>query len=65
MTGCTLKEFLKTYDAEKIQLVFGQHLINIDTTVAGSAALIRALNADQKYKFIQYEPEFKYLRLTR
>lgn len=59
----TLKDFMETYDAEKVQLVFGQHLINIDTTVQGSTALIRALNADKKYTLIQYEPEFKYIRL--
>jgi len=61
----TLKEFMKTYDADKIQLVFGQHLINIDTSVEGSAALVRALNTDAMYSFIEYIPEFKYLRLTR
>lgn len=62
----SLKDWMKNYypEAEKIQLVYGQHLINIDTTVEGSAGVIRSISKDALFEFIQYEPEFKYLRLV-
>lgn len=47
----TLKEFMEHYNPGKIQLVFGQHLINIDTYAEGSAVIIRCFK-DRKFELV-------------
>lgn len=58
----TLQEFMNHYNPEHIQLVFGVHLVNIETAFEGSGALVRALN-DTKFDFVVYDKEHSYLRL--
>lgn len=42
----TLKDFIGIYEPKYIQLMFGWHLINIDTMAKGSYAIIRRFKND-------------------
>ena len=50
----TLFDYLQAYDVNTIQLLYGEHIINIDTRCKGSAAIVRALN-NEKYYFKVFE----------
>jgi hypothetical protein len=46
----TLKEYYNTYNPNIIQIVYGEHIVNIDTRVSGSYALMRTFE-NIKYYF--------------
>lgn len=46
----TLKEFMEMYNPKTIQLLYGNHLINIETDCIGSIALIWIF-INEKYFF--------------
>lgn len=43
----TLKEYIDTYNPEYIQLIIGEHLININTFAEGSLLVIRAFESER------------------
>lgn len=45
----TLKEYMKTYQPDTIQLLYGEHLVNINTACGGSYALIRTFENEKFY----------------
>ena len=50
----TLKDFMKHYNPETIQLLYGGHIVNIATYCKGSAALVRTFS-NEKYYFVSYK----------
>lgn len=59
----TLNEFMHAYlEAENIQLVFGDHLVNICSKSRGSYAIIRAFK-DFTFTFTSYNEQTKFLVL--
>ena len=49
----TLNEFMKHYNPEYIQLLYGVHIINISINCKGSGALVRTFG-NEKYYFISF-----------
>lgn len=43
----TLNEFMKHYNPESIQLLYGDHIVNIATDCKGSAALVRTFGNEK------------------
>ena len=59
----TLQEFRSLYNqTEHVQLVFGVHLVNIEFSAEGSAALVRVFN-DTKFDLVSYDGVRKLLVL--
>lgn len=58
----TLKDFIKTYEPEHIQLFCGKHVININCRYTGSTFIIRAFN-DEKFYFCKFNKNKKFLQL--
>ena len=58
----TLNEFMKQYNPSNIQLIFGNHIVNIQTDVKGSAALVKYFG-EAKFDFDLYDKGTSYLRL--
>jgi len=58
----TLNEFIKHYNPTNIQLIFGDHIVNIDRRCKGSAALIKYLG-EIKFDFDLHDEGTSYLRL--
>ena len=50
----TLKDFMKHYEPETIQLLYGGHIVNIATNCKGSASLVRTFDYE-KYYFVSYK----------
>lgn len=50
----TLKDFIKHYNPETIQLLYGGHIVNIATYCKGSYALVRIFSYE-KYYFVSYK----------
>ena len=50
------------YSPSNIQLIFGDHIVNIQTNVKGSGALVRYLR-ETKFDFDLYDEGTSYLRL--
>lgn len=63
MTRRTLKEYDKMYNPTKIQLLIGQHLINIDYNLEGSHALYKAFK-DMKFDLRYYDSRSDFLLLV-
>lgn len=58
----TLREYLNEYNAVNIQLVIGEHIINIATDVKGSYFIIKAFR-DEKFTFQYYDEKNSFLSL--
>lgn len=58
----TLKDFIKTYEPDYIQLICGVHLINIDCKTTGSTFIILAFY-DKKFYFCKFIKNKKFLIL--
>lgn len=58
----TLKEFIEHYNPKYIQLVCGDHLVNIDTMMKGSFFLIKAFEKSIFY-FRSFENELLLLSI--
>lgn len=63
MVRHTLKEFMEHYKADNIQLVFGYHIVNIQSALEGSLALVRHFEKT-KFDFGVYNEKDSYLRLN-
>lgn len=56
MNRPTLREFMEYCNPTTIQLLYGEHIVNIDTRCKGSHSLIKAFE-DTKYYFKSFENE--------
>ena len=45
----TLKDYMKTYKPDTIQLLYGEHLVSIDTARRGSYTLLRTFENEKFY----------------
>lgn len=50
----TFKEFITHYEPITIQLIFAEHIVNIDTRIEGSFALVKAFD-NFKFDFINFK----------
>lgn len=62
MARYTLNEFMKHYNPSNIQLIFGEHIVNIQINAKGSAALVKHFG-ETKFDFDLYNEDASYLRL--
>lgn len=59
----TLKEYLKIYDPDFIQLVIADHIVNIDSIISGSWFIIRAFE-NEKFYLRSFENNFLILSIN-
>ena len=62
MTKQPLKRYLQIYKVEHVQLVFGSHLISIDTKLNGYDDIVRAFK-EYKTDRMAYNPKLSLLIL--
>ena len=62
MTKKTLREYLSEYNPVNIQLIIGEHLVNISTNVKGSYCIIKAFR-NEKFTFQYYDEKKSFLSL--
>lgn len=58
----TFRKFLNTYDADTIQLIYGEHIVNIDERVDGSLHLM-CVFLDREFDFVSYDENTNHLIL--
>lgn len=58
----TLMEYLNVYNANNIQLVIGEHIVDISTNVKGSYTIIKAFR-NEKFTFQYYDEKRSFLSL--
>ena len=58
----TLMEYLNAYNANNIQLVIGEHIVDISTNVKGSYTIIKAFR-NEKFTFQYYDEKRSFLSL--
>lgn len=58
----TLREYLNEYNAVNIQLVIGEHIINIATDVKGSYFILKAF-LNERFTFRYYDEKNSFLSL--
>lgn len=62
ITKKTLREYLSEYNPVNIQLIIGEHLVNISTNVKGSHCIIKAF-CDEEFTFQYYDEKKSFLSL--